>query len=69
MKKGLEHIKNFTVGGLVPPIEITPTNHEGGGWVQIWQVKGGKLARVTDWFKAYPDVIAAHLKEAGSKPS
>jgi hypothetical protein len=32
-------------------------------------VKGGKLARVTDWFKAYPDVIAAHLKEAGSKRS
>jgi hypothetical protein len=68
VKEGLEHVKGFTLGGLVPPIEITPENHEGGGWVQIWQVKGGKLARVTDWFKAYPDVIAAHLKEAGTMP-
>jgi len=30
--------------------------------VQVWQVKDGKLVRVTDWFKAYPDVIARHLK-------
>jgi len=69
VKNGLEHIKDFTLGGLVPPIELSPTNHEGGGWVQIWQVKGGKLTRTTGWFKAYPDVIAAHLKEAASKPS
>jgi branched-chain amino acid transport system substrate-binding protein len=62
VKKGFEHIKDFTLGGLVPPLAITPENHEGGGWVQIWQVKGGKLVRVTDWFKAYPDVIAHHLK-------
>jgi branched-chain amino acid transport system substrate-binding protein len=69
VKNGLEHIKNFTLGGLVPPIELSATNHEGGGWVQVWQVKGGKLVRTTDWFKAYPDVIAAHLKEAASKQS
>jgi branched-chain amino acid transport system substrate-binding protein len=64
VKHGFERIKNFTLGGLVPPIALTPENHEGGGWVQIWQVKNGKLARVTDWFKSYPDVIAHHLKEA-----
>jgi branched-chain amino acid transport system substrate-binding protein len=62
VKKGFEHIKGFTLGGLVPPLAITPEDHEGGGWVQVWQVKGGKLVRVTDWFKAYPDVIARHLK-------
>ena len=62
VKKGFEQIKDFTLGGLVPPLAITPENHEGGGWVQVWQVKDGKLVRVTDWFKAYPDVIAHHLK-------
>ena len=52
-----------TLGGLVPPpLAIAPENHEGGGWVQVWQVKDGQLVRVTDWFKAYPDVIARHLK-------
>ena len=46
VKKGMEQIKDFTLGGLVPPMEITPTDHEGGGWVQIWSVKGGKLVKV-----------------------
>jgi branched-chain amino acid transport system substrate-binding protein len=64
VKNGFEHIRNFTLGGLVPPIAITPENHEGGGWVQIWQVKNGKLTRVTDWFRSYPDVIAHQLKQS-----
>ena len=64
VRKGFERIKNFSLGGLVPPLAITPENHEGGGWVQVWQVKDGKLIRVTDWFKAYPDVIASHLKRS-----
>jgi branched-chain amino acid transport system substrate-binding protein len=62
VKKGFEHIKDFTLGGLVPPLALTPENHEGGGWVEVWQVKDGKLVRATDWFKAYPDVLARHLK-------
>src|SRR5438093_2635762 len=42
-KKGFEKISNFTLGGLVPPLKITPNDHEGGGLVQIWQVKDGKF--------------------------
>ena len=67
VKAGFEKISNFTLGGLVPPLKITPTDHEGGGLVQIWQVKGGKFVKVTDWFSAYPDVVAKHIKEAGPK--
>jgi branched-chain amino acid transport system substrate-binding protein len=67
VKVGFEKIKGFTLGGLVPPLEITPTDHEGGGWVQIWQVKGGKFVKATDWFKAYQDVVAKHIKEAAAK--
>jgi branched-chain amino acid transport system substrate-binding protein len=67
VKKGFEQIKGFTLGGLVPPLEVTPENHEGGGWVQIWQVKGGKFVKATEWFKAYQDVVAKHIKEAGKK--
>jgi branched-chain amino acid transport system substrate-binding protein len=69
VKKGFERIKGFTLGGLVPPLEITPTDHEGGGWVQVWQVRGGKLVKVTDWFKAYPEVIQKELKAAATKKS
>lgn len=67
VKRGFEQIRGFTLGGLVPPLEITPTDHEGGGWVQIWQVRGGKFVRVTDWYKAYTDVVWKHIKEAGKK--
>jgi branched-chain amino acid transport system substrate-binding protein len=66
-KAGFEKISNFTLGGLVPPLKITPTDHEGGGLVQIWQVKGGKFEKTTEWFSAYPDVLAKHIKAAASK--
>lgn len=64
VKKGFEQIKDFTLGGLVPPLQITATDHEGGGLVQVWQVRGGAWTRVTDWFKAYPKVVAKAIKEA-----
>jgi branched-chain amino acid transport system substrate-binding protein len=67
VKGGFEKISNFTLGGLVPPLKITNTDHEGGGLVQIWQVKDGKFVRVTDWFSAYPDVVAKHIKAAAAK--
>ncbi len=61
VKKGMEPIKGFTLGGLVPPLKVTPEDHEGGGWVQIWTVKGGKFVKDTEWFQAYRDVIKKHL--------
>ena len=64
IKNGLEQIRNFTLDGLVPPLEITPTDHEGGGWVQVFQVHGGKFVKETDWFRAYRDVVAHALKTA-----
>ncbi|MBX9945177.1 MAG: ABC transporter substrate-binding protein [Reyranella sp.] len=67
VKKGMESIKGFTLGGLVPPMEITPEDHEGGGWVQIWTVKGGKLVKTKDWFQGYRDVIKKHLEAEAKK--
>jgi len=67
VKAGFEKISNFTLGGLVPPLKVTPTDHEGGGLVQIWQVKGGKFEKATDWYAAYTDVVAKHIKKAASK--
>jgi branched-chain amino acid transport system substrate-binding protein len=64
IKKGLESISDFSLDGLVPPLKVTPTDHEGGGWVQIFQVKGGKFVKETDWMHAYPDVVTAALKKA-----
>src|SRR5262244_1403064 len=67
VKAGFEKISNFTLRGLVPPLKVTATDHEGGGLVQIWQVKGGKFVKVADWHSAYQDVVGKHIKEAAKK--
>jgi branched-chain amino acid transport system substrate-binding protein len=62
VKKGFEAIHGLTLGGLVPPIELSASDHEGGGWVQIFQATGGKFVKETDWFRAYQEVLAKQLK-------
>ncbi len=64
VKKGFEGIKELNLGGLVPPLTITPTEHEGGGWVQIFQVKGGKFVKETEWVQAYREVVEDAVKHA-----
>ncbi len=67
VKKGMESVKGFTLGGLVPPMEITPADHEGGGWCQIWTVKGGKLVMTKDWFQGYRPLIQKQLVADAAK--
>src|SRR5436309_16142267 len=64
VKKGFEQIQDFGLGGLVPPLKVTEADHEGGGWVQVFQVKDGKFVKETDWFRAYPEIVAATVKKA-----
>ncbi len=64
VRKGMEMIKDFTMGGLLPPLNITPADHEGGGWVKVYQIKGGKMVPVTDWFHGYQDIIQAEVAKA-----
>ena len=64
VKRGFEAIHDFTLGGIVPPLKITEADHEGGGYVQVWQVEGGKLVKKTDWYRAYPEVVQKQIKMA-----
>lgn len=65
MKKGFEHIKDFTLGGLLPPLTVAPDDHEGGGWVRLYQTRGEKLVPFTDWFRGYRDLVLDEVKKAG----
>lgn len=67
VKKGMEQISNFTLGGLVPPIKLTPEDHEGGGLVQVVQVKGGKFVKDSDWFSGYGDIINKQIAVQNAK--
>ncbi len=62
VKAGLEQISDFSLGGLVPPLKMTAQDHEGGGWVKVYQVKGGALQPVGDWFQGFPQVLEEVLK-------
>src|SRR6266404_4461737 len=64
IKSGFEQIHDFTLGGLVPPLKVTAADHEGGGWVQVFQVKGGKLVKETEWFRGYPELVAQAVAKA-----
>ncbi len=70
VKKGFESVsaKDLeALGGMAPPLAITPEDHEGGGWVQVFQVKGGKLVKATEWTQAYRDVLKKHLEAEAKK--
>ena len=64
MKKGFERIKDFTLGGFLPPLTVVPEDHEGGGWVRFYQTKGEKLVPFTDWFRGYRDIVLDEVKKA-----
>jgi branched-chain amino acid transport system substrate-binding protein len=61
VKTAMESVHDFTLGGIIPPLNLSAKDHEGGGWVQIYQVRGGKFAPATEWFRGFPEVIAKHV--------
>ena len=63
VKAGFETIADFTLGGLVPPLRITPQDHEGGGLVRVFQVHDGNWVPRTDWFQGYRDTVLRLLEE------
>jgi branched-chain amino acid transport system substrate-binding protein len=71
VKKGFEMIRDFTLGGINAPLSITPTDHEGGGWVRIFTVKGDGFSAKTPWFRGYRKLVVdkedATAKQMASK--
>ena len=61
VRRAMETISNFDLGGFLPPLNLSAKDHEGGGWVRVWQVKSGKFVPATDWFQGYRDVILEHV--------
>jgi branched-chain amino acid transport system substrate-binding protein len=64
VQKGFERLKDFTLGGFLPPLTVARDDHEGGGWVRFYQTKGQKLVPFTDWFRGYRDVVLDEVKKA-----
>ncbi|MGH7320126.1 MAG: ABC transporter substrate-binding protein [Candidatus Rokuibacteriota bacterium] len=67
VKKGYERIKDFSLGGFLPPLTVTVNDHEGGGWVRLYQTRGTELVAKGDWFRGYREVVLDEVKKAGEK--
>ena len=65
LKLGFEKISEFDAEGLMPPITITPEDHQGGGYGRVSQWNGEAWEPVTDWYNAYQDVVREEI-EAGA---
>ena len=67
VRRGYESIKNFDLQGFLPPMTVVPQDHEGGGWVRFYQVKGTEWAPITDWMRGYRDEVLAEVRKANKK--
>ncbi|GIX49542.1 MAG: ABC transporter permease [Candidatus Tectimicrobiota bacterium] len=65
VKNGFEQIQNFSLGGFLPPLTFSAKDHEGGGWVRLYQTKGEQLVPYTDWFRGYRDIVWDEIRKAG----
>ncbi len=59
-KEGLESVRGDLSGLLT--VRMSPQDHEGGGFLQVYQVKGGRFVLAKDWYNAYRDVINEFLQ-------
>ena len=67
VRRGYESISKLDLHGLGPPLHITPQDHEGGGYLRIYQVKGHAWVPVTEWVRGYHDEVMALVKKANGK--
>lgn len=63
VRDAMREIHDFTLGGLVPPLQMSAKDHEGGGYIRVFQVQSGKYVPVTDWYRAYRDDVLMLLEQ------
>jgi branched-chain amino acid transport system substrate-binding protein len=51
IRNAFEKFRNFSTGGLAPPLTFTSTDHRGAMAAKIYQVQGSKFVPVSDWIE------------------
>ncbi len=67
LKKGLELIRDFDANGVMAPVTITSSDHQGGGKTRIAEWDGEKWAPITDWEAAHTELVWKTIKEHSAK--
>jgi branched-chain amino acid transport system substrate-binding protein len=67
VNEGLRSITKFTAEGMLPPVTITKTDHQGGGQGRIAQWDGKRWVAKSDWFAANQDVVWQLIKASSDE--
>lgn len=67
VRRGYESIRNFDLQGFVSPLTITPKDHEGGGYVRLFQVQGNAWVPASDWMRGYRDEVMELVRKSNHK--
>ncbi|CUB06954.1 ABC transporter substrate-binding protein [Tepidiphilus thermophilus] len=67
LKAGMEMIRNLDTKGFMPPVTITPQDHQGGGQARVSQWDGKAWVPVSDWAAAYQDVVWEEARASAAK--
>jgi hypothetical protein len=43
---------------------VTESDHEGGGWVRVYQTRGQEVVAKGDWFRGYREIVQDEVKKA-----
>jgi branched-chain amino acid transport system substrate-binding protein len=62
--EAMQHITNFTAGGLLPPMTITASDHQGGGAGRIVRWSGSEWLPVTAWRSSDQDLVWSLIKSS-----
>jgi branched-chain amino acid transport system substrate-binding protein len=67
VRRGYEAIRNFDLQGFGPPLTLSPQDHEGGGYLRVYQVRGKEWVPVSQWIRGYRDEVVALVRKANNK--
>ena len=56
IRNGFEQFRNFSTGGLAPPLTFTKKDHRGSMAAKMYQIQNGKIVPVSDWIELPRDM-------------
>ena len=56
IRNAFEQFRNFSTGGLAPPLTFTNKDHRGSMAAKIYEIKGDKMVDVSGWIELPRDM-------------
>lgn len=67
LNAGLTSISNFTADGFLPPVTVTPEDHQGGGAGKLARWDGAKWVGIGEWAAPNQDLVWQLIREQSAQ--